>query len=126
MTCVSEVEWSVHDDLCVSEVEWSVHDDLFCVSVVDWEVLITTGSEEEAGTDSKVTLTVFGDKGNSGPQLLELPNGKFNVGQTDSFSVSCLHFEGNINVPHSVVYTCCVVRGPMESEGRKNQVGWTL
>ena len=62
-----------------------------------------TGAAVEADTDAKVTLTVFGDKGSFGPHPLELPEGTFNIGQTDSFNVSQLPWGGDIDVNHSIV-----------------------
>ena len=55
----------------------------------DWRVLVTTSSEEEAGTSGQVTLTVVGAKGETGPLPLGDPEkGLFQPGQTDEFDVS--------------------------------------
>ena len=57
-------------------------------SVGDWKVLVTTGSDADSGTDSNVTLTVYGDADNSGPiQLGSHSVGYFYSGQTDEFDV---------------------------------------
>ena len=59
----------------------------------DYKVLVTTSDDKDSGTDAKVTLTVFGDKGNSGPLPLEKDGHKeglnlFVDGTTDDFQVS--------------------------------------
>ncbi|XP_072046121.1 lipoxygenase homology domain-containing protein 1-like [Amphiura filiformis] len=56
-----------------------------------WELFITTGSEDDADTDSPVKLTVFGDKGTSDAIILgeDIPTDqKFRTGATDRFEVS--------------------------------------
>jgi hypothetical protein len=49
-------------------------------------VQVFTSEEKNSGTDSKVTLTVFGDLGSSGP--LKLSTGIFKLGKMDEFDVS--------------------------------------
>ena len=54
----------------------------------DWRVYVYTSSEDKSGTDAQVTLTVFGEKGDTGPQPLGVPeNGLFESGATDQFDV---------------------------------------
>ncbi|KAK3579121.1 hypothetical protein CHS0354_022141 [Potamilus streckersoni] len=57
---------------------------------VEWKVLVTTSSEPDSSTDAKVTLTIYGDYGNSGPILLQSSDGSpiFERGKTDEFNVS--------------------------------------
>ncbi|XP_069127319.1 uncharacterized protein [Argopecten irradians] len=55
----------------------------------DFRVYIITGREPKAATTAQVTLTVYGDAGNSGPlQLGKADSGQFRVGQTDEFDIS--------------------------------------
>ncbi|XP_012939779.1 lipoxygenase homology domain-containing protein 1 isoform X2 [Aplysia californica] len=54
----------------------------------DWRVYVMTSSEPGSGTDAKVTLTVLGDKGSSGPLVLGAAGQDFfSEGQTDQFDV---------------------------------------
>ncbi|XP_070194990.1 lipoxygenase homology domain-containing protein 1-like isoform X2 [Littorina saxatilis] len=56
---------------------------------VDWQVRVMTSMcESFSGTDSKVTLTVFGERGTSGPQPLRPEDGIFHPGQTDNFEIT--------------------------------------
>ncbi|XP_052774352.1 lipoxygenase homology domain-containing protein 1-like isoform X2 [Mya arenaria] len=56
--------------------------------VVDWLVRVVTSEEMDSGTDSNVTLTVYGDADNTGPISLGSPStGSFNTGKTDEFDV---------------------------------------
>lgn len=53
------------------------------------KVFVTTMSAPGSGTNDHVTLTVYGDAGNSGPLSLGEPDkGYFKPGQTDEFLVS--------------------------------------
>lgn len=53
------------------------------------KVFVTTKSAPGSGTNDHVTLTVYGDAGNSGPLSLGEPDkGYFQLGQTDEFLVS--------------------------------------
>ncbi|XP_021373395.1 lipoxygenase homology domain-containing protein 1-like isoform X2 [Mizuhopecten yessoensis] len=55
----------------------------------DFRVFIITGREPKSATTAQVTLTVYGDAGNSGPlQLGKADSGQFQVGQTDEFDIS--------------------------------------
>lgn len=54
-------------------------------------VYVSTGPGQS--TTSQVTLTVYGDAGNSGPLPLGKPNqGLFKPGQTDEFEVNIPNF----------------------------------
>ena len=54
----------------------------------EWKVLVTTSDEPDSGTDSNVTLTVYGDADNSGPLTLgSVSTGFFYAGHTDEFDV---------------------------------------
>ena len=49
---------------------------------------MTTSADSDSGTDSNVTLTVYGDADNTGPITLGSPStGYFYSGQTDKFDV---------------------------------------
>ena len=49
---------------------------------------MTTSEDADSGTDSNVTLTVYGDADNSGPITLGSANtGYFYSGHTDEFDV---------------------------------------
>ncbi|XP_061166198.1 lipoxygenase homology domain-containing protein 1-like [Saccostrea echinata] len=53
------------------------------------KVFVTTSAAPDCGTNDQVTLTVYGDAGNSGPLSLGEPNkGYFQPGQTDEFLVN--------------------------------------
>ncbi|XP_062572677.1 uncharacterized protein LOC134234617 [Saccostrea cucullata] len=53
------------------------------------KVYVTTSAAPDCGTNDQVTLTVYGDAGNSGPLSLGEPNkGYFQPGQTDEFLVN--------------------------------------
>ena len=59
------------------------------VSEGNVKVYVTTSSAPNSGTNDHVTLTVYGDAGNSGPLSLgEQDKGHFQPGQTDEFKVS--------------------------------------
>ena len=52
------------------------------------KVYVTTSGAPNSGTNDHVTLTVYGDAGNSGPLSLGEPDkGHFQPGQTDEFQV---------------------------------------
>ncbi|XP_055956181.1 lipoxygenase homology domain-containing protein 1 [Patella vulgata] len=54
----------------------------------DWKIEIQTSEVDDAGTDSNVMLTVFGNDGNSGPLPLgEKGIGFFEFGQSDEFEI---------------------------------------
>lgn len=54
----------------------------------DWKVYVTTAADEDSGTDSNVSITVYGDADNSGPiQLGSQSVGYFYSGKTDEFDV---------------------------------------
>ena len=58
-----------------------------------WKVRIKTGYEEGCGTTGQVTLTVYGEKGNSGPIPLGYADGEdFHTGDANEFEVSLFHF----------------------------------
>ena len=69
--------------------------DRFCCDVAhimftagEWKVLVTTSEDADSGTDSNVTLTVYGDADNSGPLTLgSVSTGFFYAGHTDEFDV---------------------------------------
>ena len=49
---------------------------------------MTTNADSDSGTDSNVTLTVYGDADNSGPITLgSASTGYFYSGHTDTFDV---------------------------------------
>ena len=49
---------------------------------------MTTSADSDSGTDSNVTLTVYGDADNTGPIALgSASTGYFYSGQTDKFDV---------------------------------------
>ena len=59
------------------------------VSEGNVKVYVTTSGAPNSGTNDRVTLTVYGDAGNSGPLSLGEPDkGHFQTGQTDEFQVS--------------------------------------
>ncbi|XP_033751254.1 lipoxygenase homology domain-containing protein 1-like isoform X2 [Pecten maximus] len=51
--------------------------------MVQYECEVTTGDITEAGTDTQITLTVFGAKGTSAPVLLEKIGDRFERGHSD-------------------------------------------
>ncbi|XP_078590348.1 lipoxygenase homology domain-containing protein 1-like isoform X2 [Branchiostoma floridae x Branchiostoma japonicum] len=54
----------------------------------EWTVRVTTSEDVNAGTDAQVTLTVYGDKGSSGPLQLGVgQSGFFERGKIDEFDV---------------------------------------
>lgn len=61
----------------------------FTASAGDWKAYVKTSDETDSGTDSNVTLTVYGDADNTGPIQLGSPSvGYFYSGKTDEFEVS--------------------------------------
>ncbi|KAK7479806.1 hypothetical protein BaRGS_00028986, partial [Batillaria attramentaria] len=52
-------------------------------AMVPYEVTVTTGDFSEAGTDSKIFMTVFGTKGSSSPIELEKNEDRFERARTD-------------------------------------------
>ncbi|XP_046584646.1 LOW QUALITY PROTEIN: lipoxygenase homology domain-containing protein 1-like [Haliotis rubra] len=50
----------------------------------DWQVLVTTGDEDDSATDARVFLTVYGDRGRSDEERLQ---GHFHVSRTDHFDI---------------------------------------
>ncbi|XP_078677295.1 uncharacterized protein LOC144913960 isoform X2 [Branchiostoma floridae x Branchiostoma belcheri] len=54
----------------------------------DWTVRVMTSEDVNAGTDAQVSLTVYGDQGNSGPLQLGVgQSGFFERGKIDEFDV---------------------------------------
>ena len=61
---------------------------LFCFAEGRWKVSIVTSELAAAATDSHVTITVYGVKGNTGPILLNGDNkATFKSGSEDQFVV---------------------------------------
>ena len=57
----------------------------------EWKVKVITGNKDNSSTDARVTLTVFGERGDSGPLPLGEPDsGLFDTGATDEFDVSLI------------------------------------
>lgn len=56
--------------------------------VIPYEVTVTTGDVPEAGTDSKIFMTVFGTKGTSSPIELEKNEDRFERAHTDTIKVN--------------------------------------
>lgn len=65
-------------------------------------MIVTTSDQERAGTDAPVTLTVFGDKGDTGPLPLE-GDGKFQRGAADDFQVFIYIYIYLSNVKQSLI-----------------------
>ncbi|XP_064626993.1 lipoxygenase homology domain-containing protein 1-like isoform X2 [Lineus longissimus] len=64
-----------------------------------WKIFITTGDAEDAGTTSQVSITIYGDRGNSGPIPLGDGDGEtFQSGHIDEFEVST----GNIGTIYKI------------------------
>ena len=57
------------------------------VTVVPYEVTVTTGDVAEAGTDAKIFITVFGTKGSTAPIELEKNEDRFERARTDTIKV---------------------------------------
>ncbi|XP_013396607.1 lipoxygenase homology domain-containing protein 1 isoform X2 [Lingula anatina] len=54
----------------------------------DWKLTITTSPIENSGTDARVTVTVFGETGDTGPLPLGQPGlGHFESGKVDEFKI---------------------------------------
>lgn len=69
----------------------SLEPDVTCISEGRWQVWIKTNDLPAAGTYAQVSLTVYGDQGNSGPIILgddEEEDDYFTPGKTDEFTVS--------------------------------------
>ncbi|WAR01120.1 LOXH1-like protein, partial [Mya arenaria] len=66
---------------------FSVEDGISSVSsykpLIAYEVTVITGDVEEAGTDQKITMTVFGAKGPTTPQVLEKSGERFERDRAD-------------------------------------------
>ena len=60
-------------------------------TVVPYEVTVTTGDVSEAGTDSKIFITVFGTKGSTAPIELEKNEDRFERARTDVIKV-CIFY----------------------------------
>ena len=55
----------------------------------DWCLYVVTSEDDNSGTDAQVTVTLFGEKGNSGPLELGKPGvDLFEAGASDQFEVS--------------------------------------
>lgn len=59
-------------------------------SVVPYEVTVYTGDLPEAGTDSKIFMTVFGERGTSKTLELEKIENYFERDQVDTLKVSLI------------------------------------
>lgn len=59
-------------------------------SVVPYEVTVHTGDLPEAGTDSKIFMTVFGERGTSKTLELEKIENYFERDQVDTLKVSLI------------------------------------
>ncbi|XP_053384453.1 lipoxygenase homology domain-containing protein 1-like isoform X6 [Mercenaria mercenaria] len=51
--------------------------------MIPYEMTVYTGDVEEAGTDQKITMTVFGEKGTTTPQVLENAGDRFERDRAD-------------------------------------------
>jgi len=58
--------------------------------MVTYTIHATTGNCRGAGTDANVYIIIYGDKGDSGKQLLDGPLSAFERGCTDLFRVTCV------------------------------------
>lgn len=56
---------------------------VFDIAVIPYEMTVYTGDVEEAGTDQKVTVTVFGALGTTTPQVLENAGDRFERDRAD-------------------------------------------
>jgi len=62
----------------------------------EYVVRVITSEETDSGTDSNVTLTVYGDLDNTGPITLgSTSTGYFYTGKVDDFDVSMLVYKGS-------------------------------
>ena len=55
----------------------------------EYKVAVITHGDKGSGTEAQVTLTVFGERRDTGPQPLSKP-GAFKDGATDEFTVSSI------------------------------------
>ena len=52
-------------------------------AVIPYEMTVITGDVAEAGTDQKITITVFGAKGSTSPYVLEKTENRFERDRAD-------------------------------------------
>lgn len=54
-------------------------------------VNVFTGNIRGAGTDADVSITLFGEQGDSGPMNLDNDRNNFEKGRKDTFTLECPH-----------------------------------
>lgn len=64
------------------------HFGLFCLSVINYEVTVVTGDVTFAGTNAKVFVQIYGDKGKTEVITLESRSNNYERNATEIFKVS--------------------------------------
>lgn len=64
------------------------HFGLFCLSVINYEVTVVTGDVTFAGTNAKVFVQIYGDKGKTEVIKLESRSNNYERNATEIFKVS--------------------------------------
>lgn len=68
--------------LCL-KIQESLHFTILNFIVIPYEMTVITGDRDEAGTDQKITVTVFGAKGPTTPTVLDKSGDRFERDRAD-------------------------------------------
>lgn len=68
-------------------MEVSEQDGVVTIPTITYKLTVVTGDRRGAGTSANVSVTLYGEKGNSGVRKLEGGKNPFSRGQTDYFGV---------------------------------------
>jgi hypothetical protein len=77
------------------DIPASGQDGVACLPIVKYTVDVTTGDRRGAGTDANVYITIYGDNGDSGKNILDGPGNNFERNKTDTFGIEAVDL-GNV------------------------------
>jgi len=78
------------DGLIVRELEVSEQDGVVTIPTITYKLTVVTGDRRGAGTSANVSVTLYGEKGNSGVRKLEGAKNPFARGGTDLFGIETI------------------------------------
>eukprot|EP01121_Diplochlamys_sp_Union-15-3_P013545 TRINITY_DN4215_c0_g1_i1.p1 TRINITY_DN4215_c0_g1~~TRINITY_DN4215_c0_g1_i1.p1 ORF type:complete len:964 (-),score=265.67 TRINITY_DN4215_c0_g1_i1:44-2935(-) len=83
------------DKKIVRELPAQKEDAIASLPLVNYKVTVLTGDRRGAGTDANVSITLYGEHGDSGSHKLENNQNNFERNKTDVFSLDCVSL-GNL------------------------------
>ena len=85
--CGNWLASNIGDNQIVRTLTASMEDGTPSVPIINYKISVVTGDRLGAGTDSNVSITIFGDLGDSGSVRLDSSGNDFERNQTDSYGI---------------------------------------